>query len=145
MRENSPYNYRDDIPVCVSPEVELVYAMRDKPVPMAITLVRPRVFGCARLALLHRGLQPIGHHTVVGDLEQWAGQMHQLNIAPNGVEKIYPYELGFPDGSLDRTSLSRNTFKLTASTPIVAYQFNPLDNVGVFSNDGSLLIRARPR
>jgi hypothetical protein len=31
-------------------------------------------------------------------------------------------------------------YKITSDLPIVAYQFNPLDNVDVFSNDASLLI-----
>jgi hypothetical protein len=48
--------------------------------------------------------------------------------------------LGFADASLDHTSQQPRAFRLTTDEPIVAYQFNPLDNVGVFSNDGSLLI-----
>ncbi len=36
--------------------------------------------------------------------------------------------------------LSSNAYHVTSTAPIVAYQFNPLDNVGVFSNDASLLL-----
>jgi hypothetical protein len=50
--------------------------------------------------------------------------------------------LGLPDASLDHSGLSSKAYKLTADHPIVAYQFNPLNNVGVFSNDASLLIPA---
>lgn len=37
------------------------------------------------------------------------------------------------------TALSRAAYRIRSSVPLVAYQFNPLQNVGVFSNDASLL------
>ncbi len=53
------------------------------------------------------------------------------NIAPNTI----------PDQSVDKgTGKTRAAYKITSDLPIVAYQFNPLDNVDVFSNDASLLI-----
>jgi hypothetical protein len=36
--------------------------------------------------------------------------------------------------------LSSRAFHVTSTAPIVAYQFNPLENVNVFSNDASLLL-----
>ena len=39
------------------------------------------------------------------------------------------------------STITSNAFRITSNAPIVAYQFNPLDNTGtVFSNDASLLI-----
>jgi hypothetical protein len=37
------------------------------------------------------------------------------------------------------TALTRAAYQVRSSVPVVAYQFNPLSNVGVFSNDASLL------
>ncbi|MBI2392854.1 MAG: IgGFc-binding protein [Deltaproteobacteria bacterium] len=50
------------------------------------------------------------------------------------------------DGSTDitgtgetHTAVTRHAYKVTSDVPIIAYQFNPLENVNVFSNDASLL------
>lgn len=45
---------------------------------------------------------------------------------------------GMNDGT--HSALTSNAYRVTSVLPIVAYQFNPLDNAGVFSNDASLLI-----
>lgn len=37
------------------------------------------------------------------------------------------------------TALTRAGYRVTSDVPVVAYQFNPLENVDVFSNDASLL------
>jgi hypothetical protein len=54
------------------------------------------------------------------------------------------------DGSTDPrlndgpgTFLSSNAYHIKSTAPIVAYQFNPLENVNVFSNDASLLLPTR--
>ena len=52
---------------------------------------------------------------------------------------------GSPDGQFDTgggTAVTSNAYKIESTAPIIAYQFNPLSNVGVFSNDASLLVPA---
>ena len=59
------------------------------------------------------------------------------------VFKLGPREVdGSPEGEFDtgtHTALTRHAYKITSDFPVVAYQFNPLENVNVFSNDASLL------
>jgi hypothetical protein len=67
-------------------------------------------------------------------------------IAPRNLEvfKLGPREVdGSADGTFNTgtgTALTRHAYRVTSSFPIVAYQFNPLDNVNVFSNDASQLL-----
>ncbi|MCS6799842.1 MAG: IgGFc-binding protein [Myxococcota bacterium] len=49
-----------------------------------------------------------------------------------------PSSTGMNDGT--HTALSAAAYRIRSRFPIIAYQFNPLDNVGVFSNDASLLL-----
>lgn len=59
------------------------------------------------------------------------------------VFKLGPREVdGSPEGQYNagtHTALTRRAYKITSKFPVVAYQFNPLENVAVFSNDASLL------
>jgi hypothetical protein len=58
-------------------------------------------------------------------------------------EPILPGELriyNLPRRDLDGTVLAPLAYRVQANIPITAYQFNPLENVEVFSNDASLLL-----
>jgi len=69
------------------------------------------------------------------------GQMINRVIPAGQVVPILP-QMGnaIPDQSVDGTVKASKAYKVTSDLPIVAYQFNPLDNADVFSNDASLLI-----
>ncbi len=68
------------------------------------------------------------------------------DVSPRNLEvfKLGPKEVdGSPEGTFDEgtgTALSRGAFRIRSDVPIVAYQFNPLENVNVFSNDASQLL-----
>ncbi|MBA3452718.1 MAG: IgGFc-binding protein, partial [Deltaproteobacteria bacterium] len=69
------------------------------------------------------------------------GQTMVRTVAAGQVASIVPQAGGaMPDQSVDGTVQGRRAYRITSDLPIVAYQFNPLDNVNVFSNDASLLI-----
>jgi hypothetical protein len=59
------------------------------------------------------------------------------------VFQLGPREVdGSPRGEFNtgtHTALTRSAYRVSTTFPVVAYQFNPLANVGVFSNDASLL------
>lgn len=62
---------------------------------------------------------------------------------PNGADDLCfcrnaPMSSGMNDGT--HSALSSQAFRITTDRPVVAYQFNPLENVDVFSNDASLLL-----
>jgi len=66
-------------------------------------------------------------------------------IAPLNLRvfKLGPREVdGSPPGEYNtgtHTALSRTAYRIRSDFPVVSYQFNPLENVNVFSNDASLL------
>lgn len=59
------------------------------------------------------------------------------------VFRLGPREVdGSPEGEFNtgtHTALTRHAYRIHSTFPVVAYQFNPLDNVNVFSNDATLL------
>jgi hypothetical protein len=61
-----------------------------------------------------------------------------LRVFPLGPREVD----GSPPGTFDtgtHSALTRHAFQIRSTFPVVVYQFNPLSNVGVFSNDASLL------
>ena len=81
-----------------------------------------------------------------GDPKPQIRLMATAVIAPRNLEvfKLGPREVdGSADGTFNTgtgTALTRHAYRVKSSVPIVAYQFNPLENVNVFSNDASQLL-----
>jgi hypothetical protein len=59
-----------------------------------------------------------------------------FKLGPKEVDGSTPDK---PNGGT-HTALSRGAFRLRSDVPIIAYQFNPLENVNVRSNDATLLL-----
>jgi hypothetical protein len=77
------------------------------------------------------------HVTVTGP----GGETIDQTVTAGQVSTIFPQmDSAIPDQSVDGTIQAKKAYKVTSDLPIVAYQFNPLDNVHVFSNDASLLV-----
>ncbi|HNS98492.1 MAG TPA: IgGFc-binding protein [Polyangiaceae bacterium] len=72
---------------------------------------------------------------VVSSATIYPGNLRVFKLGPREVD-------GSPPGQFDTgpgTAHTRAAYRVLSSVPVVAYQFNPLDNVNVFSNDASLL------
>ncbi|MCO4759952.1 MAG: IgGFc-binding protein [Myxococcales bacterium] len=61
-----------------------------------------------------------------------------LDLSPLKAGELRVYNL--PPRNINGTVQAKLAYKISSSVPITAYQFNPLENVNVFSNDASLLL-----
>jgi hypothetical protein len=68
------------------------------------------------------------------------GSPFTTTVQAGAVQALMPQMHAIADQSVDGTGTTKQAYKVTSTLPIVAYQFNPLDNANVFSNDASLLI-----
>lgn len=85
-------------------------------------------------------------------IEVWqheAGQEQKVPFDVNGdalpSEPLQPGDLRvyrLPRRDVNGTVQAPLAYRITSSVPIIAYQFNPLENENVFSNDASLLLPA---
>jgi hypothetical protein len=64
------------------------------------------------------------------------GALRIVDLDPREVDGSTRPELNDGPGTFQ----SRHAFRIASTAPLIAYQFNPLENVGVFSNDASLLL-----
>ncbi|TNF25659.1 MAG: hypothetical protein EP329_22650 [Deltaproteobacteria bacterium] len=64
-----------------------------------------------------------------------ATQVAQKDVQPGQLEIF-----NLPQHNMGSPGIYWSAYRIQASAPIIAYQFNPLDNVDVFSNDASLLL-----
>ncbi len=79
---------------------------------------------------------------IVTVTEGCSGKKAKYKVQANGLKII-----NLPDPiwkmkppNQEGTNINCKAYRVQSSQPIVAYQFNPLSNVGVFSNDASLLL-----
>ncbi|MFO0745655.1 MAG: IgGFc-binding protein [Myxococcota bacterium] len=80
------------------------------------------------------------HQLEGGEVEE---VMYDSLGAPFDQEPLLPGELRvykLPRRDVNGTTLASLAYKVTATVPVIAYQFNPLEDEGVFSNDASLLL-----
>lgn len=73
-------------------------------------------------------------------LSDATGQNRTVEVAAGQVTALYPQDMGFADTTVKGTGISAGAYRIVSDAPVVAYQFNPLNNENVFSNDGSLLL-----
>lgn len=74
--------------------------------------------------------------TVVDEKRVAPGDLEVFKLARREVDGSSA--TGINDGT--HTAVSSNAYRVVSDYPISAYQFNPLENVKVFSNDASLLL-----
>ena len=88
----------------------------------------------------------VDEDTAASGTPQQVRTVATARIGPRSLEvfKLGPKEVdGSAPGTFNtgtHTALTRGAYRVRSDVPIVAYQFNPLENANVFSNDASLLL-----
>lgn len=77
-----------------------------------------------------------GQPHVVDSFRMSSEQLKIVDLDPREVDGSSSPELNDGPG----TFRSMHAYRIVSTAPLIAYQFNPLDNVNVFSNDASLLL-----
>ncbi len=80
-----------------------------------------------------------GEPVKLKELGQWTVKPQALQVILLPSREVD----GSPPGQYNAgsgTAVTSNAYKLSSTAPLIVYQFNPLSNVDVFSNDASLLI-----
>ncbi len=98
--------------------------------PHAIVVTNPNPTLVARITLT----EGISQNRITQGAD---GQPFELSIPP-GQARIYSIKSGY-DHSGTRI-LNNRAIRVVSSIPVLAHQFNPLNNVDVYSNDGTLLL-----
>ncbi|RAL22258.1 hypothetical protein DL240_10415 [Lujinxingia litoralis] len=98
--------------------------------PHAVVITNPNEELDARVRLFEGATD----REILNDSE---GQPFDTTIPP-GQARIFSIPVGY-DHSGTRVFNDR-AIRITASIPVVAHQFNPLNNIDVYSNDGTLLL-----
>lgn len=91
----------------------------------------------------------VPHSVVIANVGDYPADIDVIStdrtfVAPPGIT-VAPRSTGvltFPVASIADTGITSRSFKVTTTEPVVAYQFSPLNDLGVFSNDASLMLPA---
>jgi hypothetical protein len=75
-------------------------------------------------------------YIVEGPIHLGPGDLKVIDLDPREVDGSTRPELNDGPGTFQ----SSHAYHIVSNAPLIAYQFNPLENVGVFSNDASLLL-----
>jgi hypothetical protein len=150
-----PYGYSGTVvttPVCYAVQGNKTYArgLCDPPLTLGGAATCPAGWTCGAQQVCVSDAQHSPFAVVVSNPQAKdatvtvtgpAGQTITKVVTAGQVQPILMQSGGtIPDQSLDGSSKLKAAYRLTSDLPVVAYQFNPLDNSNVFSNDASLLI-----
>ncbi len=79
------------------------------------------------------------HQTRVANVQVFDNETgKQIANKPVAPSKVATFKL--PRKDVEGSNISKKSYTIKSDIPVIAYQFNPLDNVEVYSNDASLLM-----